>query len=146
MSYYEDKVLKENEFNEIIFIESEIETFSRDIIFFETPPFQVMKDPLKDNVFHFIDRLRTAELKSYDFNLKKINKNVSLSDNIYHNVVFKLINDVFYISDDKGNFKLIDKNSYEIKNEFSVEINERLRSFAVDGDRIYYHDDDVLKF
>ncbi len=146
MSYYEDKILKENEFKEIVFVESEIETFSRDIIFFETAPFQVMKDPLKDNVFHFIDRLRTAELKSYDFNLKKISNNVSLSDNYNHNVVFKLINDVFYISDDKGNFKLIDKNSYEIKNEFSVEINERLRSFAVDGDRIYYHDDDVLKF
>jgi hypothetical protein len=135
----------EDEFYDYISLESEVKTYATDIVFFNEVPFQVKKDPLEDNIFHIIDRLDIAELKRYDFNDNKVTKNVALSENYKHNVIFKVIDDLIFISDDSGKFRVINKSSYEIEKEFTVEIEDKLKSFAVDGDRIYYHDNQVLK-
>ncbi|KAB1071348.1 hypothetical protein F6U93_01075 [Tamlana haliotis] len=144
--YFIDKDLKEGEFYDILDVESQIETYNREIVAFEAVPFQVVKDPVEDHIFHWIDRMQTAKLKKYDALQNKIIDSIDLSENIYHNVVFKIKDNTIYISDDNGNFKLIDKNSYDLNNQFSVAINEKLKSFSIDGNRIYYHDDNVLKF
>lgn len=135
----------EDEFYDYVSLDSEVKTYARDIVFFDEVPFQVKKDPLDDTIFHIIDRLNVAELKRYDFNENKVIKNVALSENYNHNVVFKVIDDLIFIGDDSGKFRVINKNSYEIEKEFTLEIEDKLKSFAIDGDRIYYHDNQVLK-
>ncbi|SDR96554.1 hypothetical protein SAMN05216503_1537 [Polaribacter sp. KT25b] len=135
----------ESEFYDYISLDSEIKTYDRNIVFFNEVPFQVKKDPLDDHIFHLIDRLDIAALKKYDFNDNTVIKNADLSENYTHNVVFKVIDNLIYIGDDTGKFRLINKSTYEIEKEFMVAIDGKLKSFAVDGDRIYYHDNDVLK-
>jgi hypothetical protein len=144
--YFIDEELQEGEFYEYFELESQTETYTRDILTFNSVPFQIVKDPTEDHIFHMIDKIQTAKLKKYDALQNKIIDSVELSESYRHNVVMKVKENTIYIADDSGVFKLIDKNTYDISIGFTAEITERLKSFAIVGDRIYYHDDEVLLF
>ncbi|GFD76756.1 hypothetical protein KUL113_61760 [Tenacibaculum sp. KUL113] len=146
VNYFLESTFKEGIHPDIQVKETEFETFTRDLIVFNNVPFQVSKDTDENHIFHLIDRKPITELKKYDFNTQKILKSVPLSENYLQHVVFKIIGNIIYVADTKGNFKVINKDSYEVINSFTVDIKDRLSSFSVNTDRIYYHDKDILKF
>lgn len=146
VKYFSENTFKDGEPTEILEKETEYETFTRDLVVFKEVPLQVLKDTDEDHIFHILDKKRISVLKKYDFNTQKIIKSVPLNDSSFQNVVFKIIGNTIYVTDTKGNFKLIDKNSYEVTKSFTAEIKEKLRSFSVNEDRIYYHDGDAIKF
>jgi len=148
IGYYVDQILTQGQSPEIFFIECEPKAYNRNILTFSKVPLQVEMDPNKNGIIHILDTsINDNKLVKYNSTTNSIEKTVLLGDGFDYNVVFRIVdNKYIYVTDSKGNFNKIDKETYTIEDTFKVEINEKLTSFSIDKSRIYYHDKYVLKY
>ncbi|RTY89137.1 hypothetical protein [Flavobacterium sp. GT3R68] len=128
-------------------LESEPQKFIRDIVMFDMVPFQVQKDPFEDNVFHIMDRSGNGALKRYNSTQQQITNTRGFTNSFALNNRFHIVNGTdIYVADTQGKISKITTANYQSTATYFTAISNRLNAFAVDGDRIYYQDYDILKF
>lgn len=126
---------------------SEQKKFTREIVTFDNVPFQVQKDPVQTDVFHILERSGTGTLNRYNSAQNKITDTKVFDERWTLNNRFQLINNTdIYVATYKGKIHKINAANYNTVATFSTSIVDKLNAFAVDGDRIYYKDDEILKY
>lgn len=127
-------------------LESEQQKFIRELVTFDKVPFQVQKDPLQTDIFHIFDKSNST-LSRYNSAQNKITDTKTFTENWTLNNRFQIINNTdIYVATYYGKIYKINAASYHTVTIFSTAIVDNLNSFAVDGDRIYYQDDEILKY
>ena len=125
-------------------LESEQKKFIRDIITFDIVPFQVKKDPIIIDEFHILDRQGNGALKRYNGTLNKLSKTIQFTNGYLLNNKFHIVNNTaLFIADTQGKISKINTDNYAVTAVYNPLINDNLNAFAVDGDRIYYQDDEI---
>lgn len=126
---------------------SEQKKFIREIVTFENVPFQVQKDPVQTDVFHILERSGTGTLNRYNSAQNKITDTKVFDERWALNNRFQIINNTdIYVATYYGKIHKINATNYNTVATFSTSIVNKLNAFAVDGDRIYYKDDEILKY
>jgi len=126
---------------------SEPQKFIRELVTFDQVPFQVQKDPLQTDIFHILDKSGTGTLKRYNSAENKITNTKAFSESWTLNNRFQIINNTdIYVANYFGKIYKINPINYNTTATFSTAIIDKLNAFAVDGDRIYYQDDEILKY
>jgi hypothetical protein len=125
-------------------LESEQKKFVREIVTFDRVPFQVQKDPLQVNVFHILDKEGVGYLKRYNSVENKLTDIKTFTNGSLLNNKFHLVNNTeIYVADTQGKIARINANNYQSITTYSAQIKDNLNAFAVDGDRIYYQDEEI---
>lgn len=125
---------------------SEQVKFIREIVTFDNVPLQVQKDLVQTDVFHIFER-SAGTLKRYNSAQNKIADTKIFDERGSLNSRFQIINNTdLYVSTYNGKIFKINTANYQTVATFSTAISDRLNAFAVDGDRIYYQDYDILKY
>jgi hypothetical protein len=126
---------------------SEQKKFIRKIVTFDNVPFQVQKDPAQTDVFHILERSGTGTLNRYNSAQNKITDTKVFDERWTLNNRFQIINNTdIYVATYYGKIHKINTVNYRTATTFSTSIVDKLNAFAVDGDRIYYKDDEIFKY
>ncbi|RAK20751.1 hypothetical protein B0I03_107172 [Flavobacterium aquaticum] len=125
-------------------LESEQKKFIRDIVTFDIVPFQVKKDPILIDEFHILDRQGNGALKRYNGSQNQLTKTRQFTNGSLLNNKFHIINNTdLYIADTQGKISKINTENYTTSAIYNTVIIDNLNAFAVDGDRIYYQDEEI---
>lgn len=128
----------------LLSLESEQKKFIRDIVTFDIVPFQVQKDPIIVDEFHILDRQGNGALKRYNGTLNQLTKTILFTNGSLLNNKFHIKNNTdLYIADTQGKISKINTENYTTTAIYNTIINDNLNAFAVDGDRIYYQDEEI---
>jgi len=128
-------------------LESEPKKYIRNIVLFDRVPFQVYKDPVQANIFHILDKEGIGYLKKYDGALNQITQTKNFTQGSLLNNRFHIINNTaIYVAETQGKITNINTATYETTATYNVAITDNLNAFAVDGDRIYYQDEEIWKY
>jgi len=147
INYRIDKKLSDGEYYETLVLEAKPQLFSRDLVKFNKVPLQVKKDPVYNSIFHILDKSGTSQLLKYNSNLNLLSTIGLFEESLYLNNVFHIINNEYlYVGNTKGEIIVVDINNYTIKDNYQLDIVDKLRSFSIDKDRIYYMDDHILHY
>ncbi len=131
---------------ENITIFSEPQIFSRDLVKFETVPFQVKQDPLQNDVFHVFEKSGTGFLKRYNSSQNEITTTKVFEQRWVLTNRFQIFNATdLYIADYYGKVYKINTSNYQTTT-FATAITDKLNAFAIEGDIFYYQDDEILKY
>ncbi len=127
-------------------LESELKTFTRNIVLVNTVPLQVTRDPINADVFHLVDRLDNNLLKKYNASQNRITAEKSF-DNAYSytNRFFIRNNSLFFVNS-LGVVNQLNTDAYQTEENFQLNVRDRVNAFSVNGDRIYYIDGEVINF
>jgi hypothetical protein len=126
---------------------SEQKKFAREIVTFDNVPFQVQKDPVQSDVFHILERSSTGTLNRYNSAQNKITDTKNFDERWTLNNRFQIINNTdIYVATYYGKIHKINTTNYREVTTFSTAIVDKLNAFAIDGDLIYYQDDEILKY
>ncbi len=120
---------------------SEPQVFSRDFPIFKRVPFQVSKDPIKNNIYHITDKWDNVQLSQYDLNFNQIVKRIDLGKNIFFNDKFIFDHNTIVAADLKGKISFINKDTYIIEKQYNAKIDHDFETFGIIGDRLYFVDD-----
>lgn len=141
---YTDERIKPIKF---LSLDSEQKKFIRELVTFDGVPFQVQKDPLQTDIFHILDKSGIGTLKRYNSAENKITNTKAFSESWTLNNRFQIINNTdIYVANYFGKIFKINPTNYNTTATFSATIIDKLNAFAIDGDRIYYQDDEILKY
>lgn len=143
---YTDERIAPNQTNPIgpLSLESEQKKFIRDIVTFDIVPFQVQKDPILADEFHILDRQGNGALKRYNGALNTLTRTKQFTNGSLLNNKFHIINNTdLYVGDTQGKISKINTGNYTTSATYNTVINDNLNAFAVDGDRIYYQDEEI---
>lgn len=146
INYTDETLTPTNPTNPIgpLSLESEQKKFIRDIVTFDIVPFQVQKDPILVDEFHILDRQGNGALKRYNGTLNQLTKTILFTNGSLLNNKFHIINNTdLYIADTQGKISKINTENYTTTAIYNTIINDNLNAFAVDGDRIYYQDEEI---
>ena len=146
INYTDERLIPTNPTNPIglLSLESEQKKFIRDIVTFDKVPFQVQKDPILVDEFHIMDRQGNGFLKRYNGYQNQLTKTTQFTNGILLNNKFHIINSTdLYIADIQGKIYKINSENYTTTAIYNTIINDNLNAFAVDGDRIYYQDEEI---
>jgi hypothetical protein len=123
---------------------SEPQRFIRELVLFDRVPFQVLKDPNLNDIFHILDKEGTGFLKKYNSAQNKLTDTKVFKDGslLNNKIQFVNINEIF-LADTKGAIYRINANDYKTISTYNTKIVEKLNAFAVLGDLIYYIDKDI---
>ncbi len=146
INYTDERLAPTNPTNPIglLSLESEQKKFIRDIVTFDIVPFQVQKDPIIVDEFHILDRQLNGALKRYNGALNQLTKTILFTNGSLLNNKFHIINNTdLYIADTQGKIFKINTENYTTTAIYNTIINDNLNAFAVDGDRIYYQDEEI---
>ncbi len=123
---------------------SEPKKFIRELVTFDRVPFQVLKDPNKADVFHILDKEGVGFLKKYNSIQNKLTDIKAFVNGSLLNNKFQIVNNnEIFLADTKGTIYRINANDYKIMTTYSCKITNRLTSFSVLGNFIYYIDKDT---
>lgn len=146
INYTDQRLTPTNPTNPIepLSLESEQKKFIRDIVTFDIVPFQVQKDPILVDEFHILDRQGNGALKRYNGTLNQLTKTILFTNGSLLNNKFHIINNTdLYIADTQGKISKINTENYTTTAIYNTIINDNLNAFAIDGDRIYYQDEEI---
>jgi hypothetical protein len=146
INYIDERLTLINPTNpiELLSLESEQKKFIRDIVTFDIVPFQVQKDPIIVDEFHILDRQGNGALKRYNGTLNQLTKTILFTNGSLLNNKFHITNNTdLYVADTQGKISKINTENYTTTAIYNTVINDNLNAFAVDGDRIYYQDEDI---
>lgn len=128
-------------------LESEQKKFIREIVKFDRVPFQVQKDPIQDDIFHVLDKEGIGYIKRYNASQNQISNTKEFTNGSLLNNKFQIINNTdIYVADTQGKILRMYAGNYQTIGTYSATITDNLNAFAVDGDRIYYQDEEIWKF
>lgn len=123
------------------------QTYTRQVVTFSQPPLQVTKDPVNSAIFHILDQTDTGFLKRYDANTNSVTQTKTLATGFNLNANFQIINNnEIFAFDNAGKVTRLDTQDYHTNTAYNVQLTDVCKAFAVDGDRIYYQDDEVWKY
>jgi len=125
-------------------LDSEPKKFIRELVTFDRVPFQVLKDPNKADVFHILDKEGVGFLKKYNSIQNKLTDIKAFVNGSLLNNKFQIVNNnEIFLADTKGTIYRINANDYKTIATYSCKITNRLTSFSVLGNFIYYIDKDT---
>ncbi|UPT70183.1 MAG: hypothetical protein M0D53_13875 [Flavobacterium sp. JAD_PAG50586_2] len=127
-------------------LESDVRTFSRNLVLFNQVPLQVQQDILDANAFHILDKSGMGALKKYSASLKEITTSKTFTEGSLLNNRFHIYNNEVYVADTHGKIARISATDYHLNATYNTTISDNLNAFAVDGDRIYYQDENILNY
>jgi hypothetical protein len=126
---------------------TEQKKFVREIVTFDNVPFQVQKDPVQTDVFHILERSSTGTLNRYNSTQNKITDTKAFPERWTLNNRFQIINNTdIYVATYYGKIFKINTGNYNTEAIFSTAIVDKLNAFAIDGNLIYYQDDETVKY
>ncbi|MCF6133168.1 hypothetical protein [Flavobacterium wongokense] len=132
--------------HEMLSMDAEPQVFLRDFPTFEQVPFQVKQDPLDPNFFHILDKNGTGYLKKYSASQKAITASTTFTNGWRMNNRFHILNNEIYLADTAGKISRLSANDYHTIATYNTVISDNLNAFAVDGDRIYYQDENIWNY
>lgn len=127
-------------------MESEPMTFSRNLVLFNQVPLQVQQDPLDFNIFHILEKSGAGALKKYHFSQKEVTQSKVFTNGWLLNNRFHIVNNEIYVADTQGRISRINGQDYQINGTYNTIISDNLNAFAIDGDRIYYQDENIWNY
>lgn len=144
INYTDERVLVITNPTGTLSLESEQKKFIREIVKFDRVPFQVQKDPVQDNVFHILDQESNGALKRYNSTQNQLTNTRTFTNGSLLNNKFHIINNTdIYVADTQGKISRINADNYATIATYFTSISDNLNAFAVDGDRIYYQDEEI---
>jgi len=146
INYTDERLTPTNPTNPtgLLSLESEQKKFIRNIVTFDIVPFQVQKDPILVDEFHILDRQGNGALKRYNGTLNQLTKTILFTNGNLLNNKFHIVNNTdLYVADTQGKIYKINTENYTTTAIYNTIINDNLNAFAVDGDRIYYQDEEI---
>ncbi|MEW2922692.1 hypothetical protein AB1A65_14560 [Muricauda sp. ANG21] len=126
---------------EILSLQSEEKVFERDFPQFDQVPYQVMKDPDSNDIYHILTNWNPAEINRYDARVNEMVQSRTFSESLFYGTRFIFSGNDLVLGDLKGNFFFVDKESYEINRLFDADLQEDLEGFGIIGNRLYYVED-----
>ena len=129
------------------FLDSEPRAYTRNLVLFNQAPLQVQQDPLDSNFFHILERASgTGALKKYSFSQHEVALTKTFTDGWSLSNRFHIVNNEIYVADTHGKISRMNAQNYQVNGTYNTVIEDNLNAFAIDGDRIYYQDEDIWNY
>ncbi|MDN3724256.1 hypothetical protein QRD02_07665 [Aequorivita sp. SDUM287046] len=127
-------------------LESELKTFTRNIVLIKTVPYQVKQDPLNPDDFHLIDRMDQNLLKKYNAIQNSIVAEKSFDNAFSYYNRFFIRNSLLFFVNSYGHIDQLNTADYETQANYQLNVRNRVNAFSVNADRLYYIDGEVINF
>ncbi|AWA29984.1 hypothetical protein HYN48_07790 [Flavobacterium magnum] len=128
-------------------LQSDLRTFTRPLVSFPWIPLDVQKDPLNDDIFHILDKAGSGTLTRYSWSDKSIAATHHFTGAGWTlNNRFQFADGNVFVCDVNGGITRLNKDNYAVNGNYNAVINDKLNAFSIEGDRIYYQDNNVWNY
>lgn len=130
-----------------LFLESDLQVYARPLVTFPKVPLQIKQDPMQIGMYHILGNTpTTGYLKKYHSALDQVSNSRSFENGSAITNNFHIANNEIFVADAQGKIFRINASDYDVNANYNVNITDHLNAFAMDGDRIYYQDDEIWKY